>query len=793
MTGETLREAGLAADVDYIIDALGITDPELQRLTEDFIDQTVAIRQRIEDFADSLGMDEPGEPLVDRTVVDSVVTDVIGDQNNTEFKSFSRIFATLANSMSTKDDDEGDPLLLLHDGFVGCTVLADKDTSRYIRRRLGSQMRDAQSLGDFWNKTASPEEPSPLTDDRIEHIRATVLRPILDVKPRAPLEDNYDARAFREVAAEAIANISKIAGDVSLDGLKMVVATELVRVFGQKVLTEILATVDDTTQQVADSPFAAAYHASDFINELHKDDVEHVEKRMQEIYNLHFASTNGFLRTFINRPRSEFKAAHQRLATLGTLYREIESAEQELAMMEPKLEKGAKLYEDATRREISIIAADAAKLSGSMHASMVQRANQLMHETDDPDEKGRIWEEARAFDNLRCEVTASVASKLQELSVPILDSVWSYLTVLTERDVERQLDERNAKWELDSLKLEIDQRLERFDGLDGVYELTNTQLRKRDERLVSLSKILADSIKTEDHGSLSIETSRALTGLMLGVYTERTGSGRSPEELVRCYVKDSEELKTLSLELEFLGQPVKSKLLHMMHLLDELIDSGVFDNPDKDSGLDVFDDFLLAYMIATTPEAGGGQAEPTEIVEMSDDTADEKELPLPDVPVEAIGRAAYEDIRVFPPGSGEEEIIQDFLDGIGESDMPAIEWERITKLIQLRDQLAGQKLDVTLIRTRHASWQVLPFFVLEVKLPQSSRSVAVVESPVYGNATYIYREASERPAWREVVQLPRRDARELGAVAMVHVDGKRLDNHFVKIWNRVISDLTIYQ
>jgi hypothetical protein len=168
-------------------------------------------------------------------------------------------------------------------------------------------------------------------------------------------------------------------------------------------------------------------------------------------------------------------------------------------------------------------------------------------------------------------------------------------------------------------------------------------------------------------------------------------------------------------------------------------------------------------------------------------------MAVPAMPVETIGQAAYEDIKVFPPSATSTDVINDYVKGIEENEMPSIEWERIRRLIALRDQLIKQQLQVQMIRTKHASWQVLPFFVLEVKLPGSELGVAVVESPVYGNATYVYREAGDRLSWRDVVQLERQEARELGAIPAVHVDSKKLDVHFQKIWNRVISELTVAQ
>ena len=164
---------------------------------------------------------------------------------------------------------------------------------------------------------------------------------------------------------------------------------------------------------------------------------------------------------------------------------------------------------------------------------------------------------------------------------------------------------------------------------------------------------------------------------------------------------------------------------------------------------------------------------------------------MPAIPIEVFRQANHEDILVFPPSAKEEDVVRDYGDGIDEGDKADIEWDRIKHIVRLRAQFIKQGLEVTFIRTKHASWQVLPFFVLEVKLPNDEHGVAVVESPVYGNATYIFRESGDRLPWRDVVQMDRREARDLGAKQAVHVDSTKLDKHAEKVWNRVISELTV--
>jgi len=63
--------------------------------------------------------------------------------------------------------------------------------------------------------------------------------------------------------------------------------------------------------------------------------------------------------------------------------------------------------------------------------------------------------------------------------------------------------------------------------------------------------------------------------------------------------------------------------------------------------------------------------------------------------------------------------------------------------------------------------------------------VVVVESPIFGNATYVIPHAE----WREIVVEKKEDAKVLGAIPRVHSNGKSIEEHRQKLFDTVVSNL----
>ncbi len=748
---------------------------ELQGIANELEERITGIIGSIHELAEPIAGETDQAPLT-QAVVNQTVGEIVDNPDlATQLVQASGLFKEL-DQLEKHGDGDGDdkPRTFFKRSINGLvfTNVGTEPHSRSYKRKFDPFLPKTHELVAFCDRSLA-EEPNPIPIDKLRQL-SQIAQPAHTTEDR--LQQMFKEIPSGDLDPIVLANFAAARESVSpqldLSPAKLLVFSEILKIFKLEAVIKAAGKLGDgeIAKEVVASPYGL-YHETNWFIESARNSNEEITSHIRMLHNAHGKGR------IMNIPARQFSRAMDRLAQLGYIYRYLTLDE---AFLQEMPERASILRKDSNivRKEaVSNLVAEGANSFTDAFNAMASLVNNNLHQTDDESEKEHFWGLARLFDSAKIELATWFKHEVDSLGIE------AHHELIAEKllpSIDLQIHRRNEKQQLEELAPEIEVRLEEFQALDSVYTLSNSQLRHRHSELIPLAKKISDGLS--EHEPVSAETLRAFTGLLLGVYRERTGQNASTELLANSYVEDAARLRELSFELEFLGQPVGSKLLNMMNLLDELIESGFFEDP----AFEQFSDFIIEYLVALE----GKSAEASGTDEPEEDTPI---LPVPAPPVEAIRQADYEDIKVFPPGSNAGDVQEDYIRVIGEIDLPIIEWGRITKLIELRDQFSNQDLEVSLIRTKHASWQVLPFFVLEVRLPEQPFAVAVVESPVYGNATYIYREARDRPEWREVVQLERHEAREFGAVPKVHIDGSRLDNHVVKVWNHVISDLTIRQ
>jgi hypothetical protein len=768
---------------DTVIDQTIVTDPELLAIQSELNDTVTEIHGQIDDFAISLDMANPVDKLsITQNTVNSWVEDILGEAPNSEFTEASRYLPELTRGTKIHYKSNGFKefiVIPLADG-LNCLTLTDGgksfqddfENSRSFRKSVGHHVGIAKNLMEYWQSSNISNIEPLLTSEAI----ADLKNKLLTCAPTLPNKFNLDSklskeeeiRSFREYCAESIVSNSGIEKNIDLSEVKLVVINDLLSEFSKPCFANILSKFHKYSNN---PPLTMLGY---YVDTLHQTDSSSTVELHQELL-LEDKENRLF-----KKPSRKFTKVLDRIWELAELYKTIITAE-DVIQDEPIISNKLKdIYENATMEESAYISSSVCNKIFSNHKELLAWCNQQT-----TDRFSEVKEQVLFIDSQRSEAASQIKKSIMLLPLPraLNHEVVGDLDYITKNFIAKAIDKWEIGFQLDQLQPEIESRISRIAEIDAQYELSNSKMRQRNPEIMTLAKILSDSVN--NHDPLTVESSRRLVALLEGLYIERTGQDANMEEIVDCYLQDADELKKLILELEFLGSDNKSsKFLESINLLDELIDAGIFDN--KNPGLAKFDEFILTYLMAKYP--------PVETTDVRTINPEENsELDETILPIETINQADFENIKVFPPGASESEIIDDFATRIEENDLPNIEWERIKRLIELRDKFVDQKLDVNFMRTQHASWQVLPFFILEAKLPDTTKSVVIVESPVYGNATYVYREAENRPKWRDVVQLSRREARAFGATAMVHVDSKKLNKHFTKVWNKVISELTIHQ
>ena len=168
------------------------------------------------------------------------------------------------------------------------------------------------------------------------------------------------------------------------------------------------------------------------------------------------------------------------------------------------------------------------------------------------------------------------------------------------------------------------------------------------------------------------------------------------------------------------------------------------------------------------------------IAEASDTTQSIGEVAIGMPTVELLGIAEELEFEVFPPGASMEQI-KTAATRINPN-QDKTDWDRIRDLKLIADQADGQ---LYISRGTLSSGRK-PYYVAVFSI--ANETIAVAENPVYGNASYIIREALVPGTWQEILQLPKPLARQVGASQTVHRTQK---DHVQKIRDRIQRLLTI--
>lgn len=137
---------------------------------------------------------------------------------------------------------------------------------------------------------------------------------------------------------------------------------------------------------------------------------------------------------------------------------------------------------------------------------------------------------------------------------------------------------------------------------------------------------------------------------------------------------------------------------------------------------------------------------------------------------------------ILPPGATREDLERAVEQlGLGEAEQRTIDWDRLHDLVILRDSYQG-----TLYRSKPGSLgNAPPYYVLEIDF--GGRRIAVAETPVKGNATYMVDEKAVGDSWLEALSMAKREARTLGAQRIIHKNG----SHLGKIEDAIINALAV--
>jgi hypothetical protein len=245
----------------------------------------------------------------------------------------------------------------------------------------------------------------------------------------------------------------------------------------------------------------------------------------------------------------------------------------------------------------------------------------------------------------------------------------------------------------------------------------------------------------------------------------------SPENTqtqVDSLVRVLDTLQRLEQSVAYLGRRnTSSNVLRAINTLHELVET---------HGESVINDAQITHLyrlLNNEPDDFQITPEATMPDEISDELFNE------------IAMLPEENLEIFPPAiGGLDEVVDQFIEILeteqhGQSYLDRIEWGRIENMVKLRDSLNERSNVASELKiSRSSAWSPMPFFILETII--NDRTVAIVESPLYRNATYVVHDDE----WRDIVTLTRDEAKVLGAVPKVHSTDHETHRH--KLYTAVL-------
>jgi hypothetical protein len=268
----------------------------------------------------------------------------------------------------------------------------------------------------------------------------------------------------------------------------------------------------------------------------------------------------------------------------------------------------------------------------------------------------------------------------------------------------------------------------------------------------------------EDNGSATtVFTAREAKLLAGNALVEK-----SPDDILKLK-RDLESLAKLHERAKFLGAHVEPGLFSGVSKLKELAETGFLKKQLELKEMRRFIDLLetpledLSEKIIKALDEGPFAHCPELDV-----------IPFPPTPE----RGSKGSLKEIPSDDANEENISDDINkaiqASGSSEY-IVEEERIAEFVGLKEHLE-QKYpgQIKIYRSLKSNWHPLPWYVIEVAQPEDA-PLAVLESPIYGNATYYINNGD----WQYTIGFKRTEAQEIGAKPIIHAvaEGQTLEMH----------------
>ena len=351
----------------------------------------------------------------------------------------------------------------------------------------------------------------------------------------------------------------------------------IIKVIKKPEIGEALARVGKDSKASEDinaSPFSAYYHAAvECLKELESDKPDGIDEYLNMIVENHVKG-----RLFKIQSR-QFKEDFKELKDLCSTYRQLTVAEQTVELFTNDRQKILDIRA-LKEKMLNLNILSELLMFLKMLIPIIRRHNDRADlSNSDSATYSDIEADSIKADEIITLLANDFLSHLKQLGVKNNAELRDKFKIFSSLSIQEQLVELETLRKAELREAEIQLKLAEFQKVDGYYYLTNKKLRERSSNLIYLAKELADVLI--DHDPVPINTIRSLIGLMQGVFWERTGQKASLPSMIDQYAADAVRVRAASSDLDKMGYKQESRLLKLLNLLDEIIDSGIFDDPES--------------------------------------------------------------------------------------------------------------------------------------------------------------------------------------------------------------------
>lgn len=534
----------------------------------------------------------PESQQISQQTIDNLASKIFGESGLDSAKQMAATFDELSQKFTR--GESGRPHSQLQ-GSAAKLVFGNNGRS-VSRKAWGANSSKGSRLIKFLGGVDLSAEQETLVG-----IRKQIIRPVLDRIKNSTKPEDIGTYTLKEIQG-LLSEINEVDVNANLSTLKLISFMSMADCLKNPDLLKALYRKlgqPETERDLMSSQYTGFFEAANLADQLRSDDID--VRRGTVSY---LRAGNPYTRTRLLqfRESKESRAYNEecdRLEEACFTYVDLVNTQKWLQRIKARGEKFETMKEQGA---VIIAGRIAVRASGIVSQSNEElsdaRENMITQSNGDMEATEQAWRNAISAEDLIVASARGLLTHVTSLRLKMSQDAKDLLRGTLKQSIRDEYDIIKRQASDEKIRPEINRLTSEFDEIDKLYHLPGKKLRDRNPDLIPLARFLSDNLAklSPEHEPLDQYTARDLAGLLKGVYWERTGKSSSTPEIIQKYLDDAKTLRSLSGQLEKLGINTSSKLLQSINLLDEMIDSGAFDDINEHPEYDELTNFIFSYI-----------------------------------------------------------------------------------------------------------------------------------------------------------------------------------------------------